>query len=78
MDEIRDLEEAKLMIDMRNDEISSLQNSMKMVEIKANKNIAEANYKLTSEKNRADTLKKETDRLKDELAKVKASLAKAE
>lgn len=48
-----------MLLDMRNDEISSLQNSIKMVEIKANKNIAEANYKLTTEKNRGDTLKKE-------------------
>lgn len=54
-----------MVIDMRNDEISSLQSSMKMVEMKANKNIAEANYRVTTEKNRADTLKKETDRLKE-------------
>jgi hypothetical protein len=55
---VHDLDEAKLIIDMKNDEINSLQNSLKMVEIKANKNLAEANYRVTTEKNRCDQLKK--------------------
>lgn len=65
MEEVHDLDEAKLVIDMKNDEINSLQNSLKMVEIKANKNIAEANYKVTTEKNRCDQIRKEADRTKD-------------
>ena len=40
LEEIQDLGEAKMLLDLKNDEITSLLNSLKMVEIKANKNIA--------------------------------------
>lgn len=47
-----------MIIDMKNDEISSFKNSIKMVEIKTNKAIAEANYKINTEKNKVESLKK--------------------
>lgn len=48
IDDVQDLTEAKMLLDMKNDEISSLQNSLKMTEIKTNKAIAEANYKIST------------------------------
>lgn len=76
LDDVQDLGEAKMLIDMKNDEISSLKNSMKMIEIKTNKSIAEANYKINTEKNKWEAVKKELDRHKEEIVKAKGEAEK--
>ena len=50
--EISDIEEGKLMISMKNDEIKNLANKMKMIEKKSNIKIAESNYQVQQEKNK--------------------------
>ena len=53
------MEEAKLMISLKNDEINSLQSKMKMIEKKSNIKVSEVNYQLQQEKAKhADTQKK--------------------
>ena len=76
LDDIRDLNEAKLIIDLNKDEITSLKNTLRMVEIKANKSIAEANYKTNTEKNKYESANRELLRHKEELIKAKADQQK--
>ena len=65
MSEIDDLEEAKLIISMKEDEIKSLANKMKMVEKKSNIKIAESNYQIQQEKNKIVDMEKKMDKLKE-------------
>ena len=65
MSEIDDLEEAKLVISMKEDEIKSLTNKMKMVEKKSNIKIAESNYQIQQEKNKIVDMEKKMDKLRE-------------
>jgi hypothetical protein len=50
---------------MKNDEIKSISNKMKMTEKKSNIKIAESNYQIQQEKNKVLDLEKKMNKLKE-------------
>ena len=63
--EINDVEEAKLMLSMKDDEIKSLNNKMKMIEKKSNIKIAESNYQIQQGKNKISDMEKKLEKVKE-------------
>lgn len=62
--EVADIEQAKLIISMKNDEIKSITNKMKMLEKKSNIKIAESAYQIQQQKNKFSDLEKKMQKLK--------------
>ena len=63
--EVTDVEEAKIMLSMKNDQIKSLNNKMKMIEKKANIKLAESNYQIQQLKNKIQDADKKKQKEKE-------------